>query len=56
MSDSKLDIQGHLIICPFYILCRLPKNAYICNFPEYKTCPEYEVKVRNLKDKVRVLH
>jgi hypothetical protein len=35
--------------CPFLQTCSLPINQTSCNFPEYKVCPEYQVKLKKLK-------
>ncbi|MFW9829464.1 MAG: hypothetical protein ACFFEY_17960 [Candidatus Thorarchaeota archaeon] len=35
--------------CPFLPRCSLPINQNSCNFPEYKVCPEYQVKLKKLK-------
>ncbi|MBD3197800.1 MAG: hypothetical protein GF317_22300 [Candidatus Lokiarchaeota archaeon] len=43
--------EAYLLPCPFSESCLLPKKTDICSFPNYKVCPEYEVKVRKLKPK-----
>ncbi|MFX1309598.1 MAG: hypothetical protein ACFE8C_07870 [Promethearchaeota archaeon] len=35
--------------CPFSHTCNLPINELSCNFPEFKICPEYQMKLKNLK-------
>lgn len=50
---NKIDL--HILSCPFLISCNLPKGE-ICNFPEYKVCPEYESRLTNLRSTSKVLH
>ncbi|MFX1389097.1 MAG: hypothetical protein ACFE9Z_03425 [Promethearchaeota archaeon] len=45
-----------LLECPFLQTCNLPINQFSCNFPEYKVCPEYQVKLKKLKSPSRVTH
>jgi hypothetical protein len=35
--------------CPFSGSCILPKKEHICKNPEYKVCPEFEVKKKKLR-------
>lgn len=48
------DPESHLLPCPFSDSCVLPKKEEICNFPSYKECPEYHIKVKKLKLKSNI--
>lgn len=37
------------IDCPFSNSCVLPKKDFICKNPEFKVCPEFEVKKKKLR-------
>ncbi len=34
--------------CPFERRCKLPKGEEICNFPDFKVCPEYQEKAKKI--------
>jgi len=48
-SKTEFDPDNHLLACPFSDGCILPKKAEICQFPGYKECPEYQMKVKKIK-------
>lgn len=45
-----------LLSCPFMRSCHLPKDKEICDFPNYKLCPEYQLDLNKLKSDSKVLH
>ncbi len=55
-SESNFDPENHILTCPFDKSCNLPKMQSLCHFPEYKVCPDYEVKLQKLKSSVKSLH
>ncbi len=56
MFNIKKRIERYYIFfCPFSRKCVLPKKESICNFPNNKLCPEYQLKEKNLKLKFRNL-
>ncbi|MFX0032983.1 MAG: hypothetical protein ACFE8E_14550 [Candidatus Hodarchaeota archaeon] len=55
-NESKLPPDHHILSCPFLNSCNLPKSQNLCNFPEYKICPDYQSKLNNLKQSSKVLH
>ena len=48
--------EDSLISCPFTRLCHLPKDKEVCDFPNYKMCPEYQSGLNKLKSASKVLH
>ena len=38
--------SNNIIECPFSHTCTLPVNQNSCIFPEYKACPDYQIKMR----------
>ena len=48
--ETKIDVEEKMgsIDCPFSNSCILPKRESICKDPEYKVCPEYEIKKKKL--------
>lgn len=48
-SDLNSNLDNLLLACPFLNSCNLPKNQNLCNFPEYKLCPDYQVKLQKVK-------
>lgn len=55
-SESNFDPENHILTCPFDKSCNLPKMQSLCHFPEYKVCPDYEVKLQKLKSSIKSLH
>ncbi|MFX1356937.1 MAG: hypothetical protein ACFFA8_06590 [Promethearchaeota archaeon] len=49
-------LENCLLTCPFSHICNLPKMEDICNFPEYKVCTEYEIKLNRLKSTTKILY
>ena len=47
--------RQYLPFCPFSRSCILPQKKSICNFPNNKICPEYQLKEKNLKSKLKKL-
>ena len=45
-----------LLSCPFTRSCHLPKTKEVCDFPNYKICPEYQTGLNKLKSTSKVLH
>ena len=54
-SESNLNSENHILTCPFDKSCHLPKMRSLCHFPDYKLCPDYEVKLHKLKSTSRSL-
>jgi len=54
--DSNFNLEDHLLDCPFCHFCTLPQNPNLCNFPDYKICPEYSQKLLKLKNSTKILH
>jgi hypothetical protein len=50
------NLPDNLRECPFAHTCSLPINQHSCNFPEYKVCPEYQIKLKKLKSPSEVVH
>jgi len=48
-EDMDFNPEDHILPCPFYINCILPKNDTLCNFPEYKFCSDYQKMFTELK-------
>jgi hypothetical protein len=48
-SELNFDLDNLLLACPFQKSCNLPKMQSLCNFPEYKLCPDYQVKLKKVK-------
>ena len=55
-SEFEFDLNGPILSCPFSHSCNLPKSQSICGFPEYKLCPDFELKLVQYKNKIRILH
>ncbi|MBY9015554.1 MAG: hypothetical protein KGD68_07685 [Candidatus Lokiarchaeota archaeon] len=49
ISESNFNLERNILSCPFLYKCNLPKIENLCNFPEYKICPEYDSKLKTLK-------
>ncbi|MHA1105588.1 MAG: hypothetical protein ACTSPN_07670 [Promethearchaeota archaeon] len=54
--DSNFNLEDCLLACPFCHFCTLPQNQNLCNFPDYKICPEYSQKLIKLKASSKILH
>lgn len=49
MNETDFNPEEHLLPCPFFSSCVLPKRESTCNFPNYKQCSEYNVKVKKIR-------
>lgn len=47
---------NEIMSCPFSQSCALPKLESLCNFPDYKLCPDYQIRLQKLKSSTKVLH
>ncbi|TXT66778.1 MAG: hypothetical protein BAJALOKI3v1_10048 [Promethearchaeota archaeon] len=56
LNQVKENKEFNILFCPFSESCILPQKCEICKFPNYKQCPEYELKFSKLKRKLKVLH
>jgi hypothetical protein len=56
ISESNFNLERNILSCPFSHRCNLPKIETLCNFPEYKICPDYDSKLKRLKTSIKVLH
>jgi hypothetical protein len=56
ISDSSINLERHILSCPFSHKCTLPKIEHLCNFPDYKICPDYDSKLKRLMASTKVLH
>jgi hypothetical protein len=56
ISESKEDLKINILSCPFTESCNLPKVQSLCNFPDYKQCRDYEIKLQKLKNSIKILH
>ncbi|MHA2290225.1 MAG: hypothetical protein ACXABG_15675 [Promethearchaeota archaeon] len=45
-----------LLSCPFIRSCHLPKTKEVCDFPNFKHCPEYQSELSKLKSTSKILH
>ncbi len=52
-SHGKAGFKAHILYCPFDQSCIMPQSETICKFPNYKECPEYKQRLRELKKKAR---
>ena len=48
-SKSNFNLDNLFLECPFLKSCKLPKIQSLCHFPEYKLCPDYQVKLKKVK-------
>lgn len=55
INQSDFDVENNIITCPFSYSCKLPKTHNLCNFPGYKICPDYQVKLQKLNSIFRIL-
>ena len=56
ISEVDFDPKSYILSCPFSHACSLPKVESLCNFPDYKLCPDYESKLKRLKSLTKILH
>lgn len=56
ISESKRQLKINILACPFKESCKLPKVQSLCNFPDYKRCRDYEIKLQKLKTSMKILH
>jgi len=56
ISESKKEHKINILACPFTESCNLPKIQSLCNFPDYKQCRDYEIKLQKLKTSLKILH
>lgn len=45
-----------LLSCPFMRSCHLPQASEVCDFPNYKMCPDYQSSLNKLKSTSKILH
>lgn len=55
-SELNFNQDSHILSCPFSDKCNLPKSQSLCNFPDYKVCPEYQTKLNTLRTATKILH
>jgi hypothetical protein len=48
-NKSEFDPEQDIQSCAFIHACTLPKSKEVCNFPNFKTCPEYQSRIVKLK-------
>ncbi len=56
MNKELEPMEDSLLPCPFTRSCHLPKGKEVCDFPNYKMCPEYQSGLNKLKSASKVLH
>ena len=56
ISESERELDNVFLACPFTHSCNLPKVKSLCNFPDYKQCRDYEIKLQKLKASMKILH
>lgn len=56
ISNIDFNPENKVLSCPFSHTCNLPKAQNLCNFPDYKVCPDYHTKLQKLKSSVKILH
>jgi hypothetical protein len=61
MRWYKIDIElerkeDSLLSCPFIRSCHLPQANEVCDFPNYKICPDYQAGLNKLKSTSKILH
>ncbi|MFW9999432.1 MAG: hypothetical protein ACFE9Q_02885 [Candidatus Hodarchaeota archaeon] len=49
ISDSNLVFDLHIIECPFFPSCELPKIQFLCKIPNCRNCPDYISKLEKIK-------
>ncbi len=45
----------NILECPFSHTCTLPVKLNSCNFPKFKVCPEYHIRLKRLKSASKVI-
>jgi len=55
ISESKQELSIKILTCPFFESCNLPKVQSLCNFPDYKECRDYAIKLQKLKLSMKIL-
>ncbi|MHA1240537.1 MAG: hypothetical protein ACTSQU_07055 [Promethearchaeota archaeon] len=55
ISESNFNLDITILSCPFTRTCNLPKIEHLCNFSNYKICPDYDSKLKKLKASPKVL-
>jgi hypothetical protein len=56
ITESNYNLEMNILSCPFSHKCNLPKIENLCNFPEFKICPDYQQKLHKLKSSLKILH
>ena len=56
ITESNFNIERTILSCPFTYKCILPKIENLCNFPEYKICPDYDSNLKKIKASIKILH
>ncbi|MFX1309529.1 MAG: hypothetical protein ACFE9M_12025 [Promethearchaeota archaeon] len=49
-SDIESVFDLDLVECPFFLSCELPKIQFLCKIPECKNCPDYNSKLRKIRE------
>ncbi|MFX1366526.1 MAG: hypothetical protein ACFE9Y_16525 [Promethearchaeota archaeon] len=45
----------NLLECPFSHTCTLPVKLDSCNFPKFKVCAEYQIRLNKLKSPSKII-
>jgi hypothetical protein len=56
ISELIGELKIKILTCPFIESCNLPKLQWLCNFPDYKLCRDYNLKLQKLKTSTKTLH
>ncbi|MFX0036733.1 MAG: hypothetical protein ACFE9I_13975 [Candidatus Hermodarchaeota archaeon] len=48
--------SNNLLECPFSHNCALPVKQNSCNFPKFKVCPEYQIKLKKLVSPSKIIN
>lgn len=48
-SKEDLDVRFSFLTCPFFQTCSLPKIPFLCKVPQCKNCPDYSLKLNQIK-------
>ncbi len=54
IGEVNFSPKSSILSCPFSHSCRLPKVESLCNFPDYKLCPDYDSKLKRLKFSTKI--